>query len=481
MNKITESLNRMPTVEGPIPITESSYPFNDMLHSRVPLDVMKYGFVEEEYFIGGYANIYDVDDKQNVVIAKKDLPYKTRLLVRKPQNLSKFSGRVYFDIMNATQNYDIEDLWHRNYEWCMENGHAYVGITSKPVNVQSLKNFDYKRYGSLNWGSGEEVLHPAPLLGGSIPGTEEGLFWDMVGQTVTYIRTGNPGFFEGHTVEYVCFTGQSQSGCYLNTFIEYFDRYMVDGSGKHLLDGYLNIAGASLSRLIRQRDNGVFLSMKEKPELRTSIPFVVVCTETDLTLFKDFPCGDLPGNHNEDDNKCRYYEVAGSPHTDIDCPVLAGDSEILKCGRTPQPMDAHIRNTINPMPLAYYINGYLEKLYTWWKTGEAPEIVDPIKKNAQGEIIRDQHNNAVGGFRSPYVDVPDAEYIGWDTTDSSVDNIAGIVRRFSVDKMKALYGTKEAYIRQFTEYANRQCENGWLCQADVERMINKQKKVVVEF
>ena len=47
--------------------------------------------------------------------------------------------------------YDIEDLWHRIYLWCMEKGHAYVGITSKPVNVLSLKNFDYDRYGDLNW------------------------------------------------------------------------------------------------------------------------------------------------------------------------------------------------------------------------------------------------------------------------------------------------------------------------------------------
>ena len=50
-NSILSSIHAMPLVEGPIPITAESYPFCDMMHSRVPLDVTKYDYIEEEYYI----------------------------------------------------------------------------------------------------------------------------------------------------------------------------------------------------------------------------------------------------------------------------------------------------------------------------------------------------------------------------------------------------------------------------------------------
>lgn len=153
---IKESFANIPSIEGPIKVTEKSHPFCAMEYSRTPLKLEEYGYLEEEYFLTGHANIYDTDETDEVVVFKQNLPYKTRILVRRPQDCRKYSGRVYVDIMNATQGYDIEDLWHRNYLWCMENGHAYVGITSKPVNVLALKNFDYDRYRTLNcrWKNG---------------------------------------------------------------------------------------------------------------------------------------------------------------------------------------------------------------------------------------------------------------------------------------------------------------------------------------
>jgi len=102
-------------VEGPIEVTEDSYPFDSMKHCRVPYDLGDLGYCEEEYFISGYANVYDDDGCGNIVIKKSGLPYKTRVLVRKPLEKEKFSGRVYLDILNATNGYDHEDLWTRIY------------------------------------------------------------------------------------------------------------------------------------------------------------------------------------------------------------------------------------------------------------------------------------------------------------------------------------------------------------------------------
>ena len=132
---IYDVINKLPAVEGPIAVTESSHPFCAMEYSREPLDLSCFHYLEEEFFLTGSANVYDTNEEDMPVVAKRELPYKNRILVRRPASEKDFSGRVYVDIMNATQGYDIEDLWHRIYLWCMEKGHAYVGITSKPVNV----------------------------------------------------------------------------------------------------------------------------------------------------------------------------------------------------------------------------------------------------------------------------------------------------------------------------------------------------------
>ena len=123
---ICDVINKLPAVEGPIAVTENSHPFCAMKYSRESLDLSSFGYLEEEFFLAGTANVYDTDEADMPVVAKKGLPYKNRILVRRPASEKNFSGRVYVDIMNATQGHDIEDLWHRIYLWCMEQGHAYV-------------------------------------------------------------------------------------------------------------------------------------------------------------------------------------------------------------------------------------------------------------------------------------------------------------------------------------------------------------------
>ena len=473
-NSILSSIHAMPLVEGPIPITAESYPFCDMMHSRVPLDVTKYDYIEEEYFVSGKANIYDDEDGE-LKVFNSDINYKTRVIVRKPKSKEKFSGRVYFDILNATQNYDIEDLWHRIYLWCMENGHGYIGITSKPINVQSLKNFDYKRYASLDWGSSESVPQPAPFINGSIPGTEEGLIWDMLGQVAEYIRNGENVIFDGCKVEYLCLTGQSQSGSYINTFVQYFDKY-VNGEDKKTFDSYLNIVGVPLGRELRQKELGMDKNMGKRGAVKSSVPFIMISSEGDLTLFKDRGSGILPTNC-DDEYKCRYYEVSGSPHTDVDCPILSADSEIEKAGRIPQPMNDKIRETLNFFPLACYINGFLEKLYIWSTNGEAPDIIEPIERDSDGKLVRDKFGNAVGGFRSPYLDIPAGTYDGY----SPVDGISGTFSKFSSEQMKDLYGSKAEYMKLFKDSLLMQIKDGFLYSGDAKRMYEDMDSRINDF
>ena len=49
----------VPTVMGPVPVTADSYPLMAANKTQNPIDLSKFGYVEEEYFISGRANVYD--------------------------------------------------------------------------------------------------------------------------------------------------------------------------------------------------------------------------------------------------------------------------------------------------------------------------------------------------------------------------------------------------------------------------------------
>lgn len=476
---IYDVINKLPTVEGPVAVTENSHPFCAMEYSREPLDVRNYGYVEEEFFLTGAANVYDVDEKDMPVVAKRELPYKNRILVRRPASEEKFSGRVYVDIMNATQGYDIEDLWHRVYLWCMEQGHAYIGITSKPVNVMSLKNFDYERYGDLNWSNGELVAAPVISRSATIPGTEEGLFWDMLSQLGLLLRQEGENCLGGYAVKNIYLTGQSQSGAYLNTYVSYFDRYAKRKDGKSIFDGYMNIVGALVQRSIRQSETIGNLRLLKRNMHPSSTPYICISSEADLYLFNLFVEGNLMQmkieNADTEEHKCRYYEIPGAPHTDIVCPVLTALSEIEKAGGKTPNLNPELLKNINDMHVEYYICGLLEKLHEWATQGKAPEVCIPLVREGN-DLKRDAHGNALGGLRSAYVDVPIAGYVASNPQDP--EGICGAMTYFSREKVEELYGSTEGYLKKFAEYTDAQAAEGWLTRTDAEKMKEWSKEAV---
>lgn len=471
-DEIKNSFSSIPQVEGPIPVTEASYPFCAMKHSRVPLDVADYNYVEEEYFISGHANVYDTDQNDEATLYKAGLPYKTRIIVRKPSDVSRFSGIVYVDILNATQGYDIEDLWHRIYLWCMENGHGYVGVTSKPVNVQSLKNFDYNRYKTLNWPSGEPITMPPVSNSATLPGTEEGLIWDILGQTGHMLKTNNSGkVFEGYQVRYVYLTGQSQSGAYLNTFIGYFDRAAKLLNGEGIFDGYMNIVGSLVQRSIRQNDQIGPLRLTKRNIHPSTMPYICLSSEADLTLFKLFVDGELLDmkvqNSDTATDKCRYYEIPCSPHTDIVCPVLTDIEDIRRMnGKIPN-LDPKLLEHINDMHVEYYICGLLWKLHRWSAYGETPEEL-PVLARRNHALVKDRWGNTEGGLRTPYVDVPIATYIACNPDDP--EGICGKMEYFTHEQFSSLYGTTQKYLELFSTYTDRQVCEHWISRTDGEKM-----------
>src|SRR5690625_3049122 len=138
-----------PTVEGPIPSSlpgdrlaatlEDTYPF-----FATYLDLAGAGYVEEEFYLTGEADGYATDG----TLVATGIPYRTRIIVRRPASPARFNGTVLMEWQNVTAGYDLDALW--DSERVIRSGHAWVGVSAQRVGVDQLKGWSPARYGNLD-------------------------------------------------------------------------------------------------------------------------------------------------------------------------------------------------------------------------------------------------------------------------------------------------------------------------------------------
>ena len=76
----------VPKVTGPIPNTSTSQPLMAANVNLPPIDLAARGYVEEEFFVSGIANVYHWETNGTIKVRSSGLPYTTRILVRRPSN-----------------------------------------------------------------------------------------------------------------------------------------------------------------------------------------------------------------------------------------------------------------------------------------------------------------------------------------------------------------------------------------------------------
>ena len=140
----------LPDVTGPIPVTADSYPLMASNKLQAVVDLPKAGYVEEEFFVSGRANVYDWAADGSATVKTPNAPYTTRIMLRRPADPRRFSGNVIVEIGNVGRGYDFSFTWGVSHDSFMENGDAWVVITYAPENIEALKTFNPTRYASLS-------------------------------------------------------------------------------------------------------------------------------------------------------------------------------------------------------------------------------------------------------------------------------------------------------------------------------------------
>ena len=464
----------LPTVTGPIPVTADSRPFNPSGGT----DFESPGYVEEEYFISGKANEYELvapDDTSSFAVEVRApyLPYTTRMLVRRPATPKNFSGNVIVEWLNPSTGYDLATGWTCFHQHMMRNGDIWVGITCRGVTVDALKKFDPTRY---------ETLYLA---------RERAQAWDIFTQVGALLKSNdksNP--LRGFKVKYLYGHGYSQTGAMMITYINFFHSLAKLGNGKPIYDGHLAAAAggpiyinddflANLSDL----GMGGFESTDPRRVIQPSgVPVVHMLTETEIAV----PLPDLsaiPTRRPDSDTApdlFRRYEIAGGCHFNTYGaawgPPAADQAKVLGAA-----CPWCCNGTLSDIPEHFMFDGCLANLEQWVRTGTLPPKAAPMQVE-NGTIVRDEFGNAKGGLRSPYVDVPIKTYKPMSISCPTCEPVNLCVRcspwcvilgntvPFDEAQLKQLYGNHDGYVAKFDTAADKMFQDGFVTEADMELM-----------
>ena len=202
---------------------------------------------------------------------------------------------------------------------------------------------------------------------------------------------GSRSALGGLVPERVAAIGESQSAFFLTTYIDAvhptaqaFDGFFVHSRGA---------SGASLE--------GAPMGATDVPrglQIRgdVDVPVFVFETETDLGPLLDYGPARQP-----DTDRIRTWEVAGTAHADAY--VVGGFARLLGCDFM-----------VNEGPQHFVAKAALVALNRWMTEGSLPPTAPPLQLSRPDppELARDHLGNAIGGVRTPDVDVPVAALSG---------------------------------------------------------------------
>ncbi len=458
------------SVSGPIPVTADSVPFLAADRNLEPIDLKKYGYVEEEFIVTGKANVYDWAADGTVTVKTPGAPYGTRILVRHPAAAGRFSGNVVVELLNSVRRFDWSWMWGYAHDQILENGDAWIGI-EMPGGAPGLKKFNPARYAAVSFPNPTPAIPCGTGANAAASDSEEGLRWDMITQVGTLLKSNVASRpLEGFRVQALFLTaGQSPD---LMTYINAIHPRANLDSGKPVYDGYLIKQPGNPAR-INQCATAPGASDPRRLIRKTNVPVIAVLAQGEVV-------DALPWRRADSDDasdKFRLYEIAGASHIDgaayFGLPSLQDQAAT---GATPQgtaawPLtsrcDPDIPLTALPV-MSYVFNAAFANLAQWARMG-TPAPRAPGIELKDGAVALDQFGNGLGGVRSPYVDVPVATYTTTSPGPSTCRELGHKIP-FDAARMSTLYSTDKVYADKVAQSVDRLVKERWLTEADGRRI-----------
>lgn len=474
-------------------VTPSSHPFLAADHQRQPLALEEYGYIEEEYLLSGTARVFDWPGAAGFEVLAQG-PYTTRILVRRPKDDADFSGITIVESFNPSSPVDLPIMWAESYLQFMADGHAWVGMTIKPNTIASLRRFDPARYAALAMPHppGGPTCTPAginPWAQPTTPADETGLAWDMLSQVGALLKSGSDDNPLSRPAERLFMTGQSQTAGYSRTYAAFFGPDTTEADGTPLYDAYLYSGSPPWQVPVHQCAAGFEAGDPRLLTPAVGVPVIEIFAEGDIgtNIATRRPDSDEPPD------LYRRYEVPGAAHVDPwEQLSFASEEDTLRATGQPNaiaatecvPKDVEASD----FPIRYVFNAAWRNLEQWVEEGVSPpkasrlELLNPetVTSGLEREDVpfspaeafrKDANGNAVGGVRTPYLDVPTARWVGAkEAADPSAPGFGcffeGYKYSFSREKLRELYPTHADYVEKVTRSASALEEQRWLTPED---------------
>ena len=478
----------LPHLGAPLPQTQASHAFLSSAHLKKPLDLSRYGYVEEEYLISGQARVFDRSTGPAPKVLAQG-PYTTRILVRRPRDLRRFNGTAIVEPFNPSTAVDLPIMWAESHQQMLADGYAWVGITIKPNTIASLKKFDPARYGSVamsNPAAGPRC-DAAAINAWSRPTTpsdETGLAWDMLSQLGRLLKQDSPTNPLGQAAQRLYMTGQSQTAGYARTYASVFGTTVVGGKGKPLFDAYLYSGSppwqVPLNQCAKDLPSG-------DPGLMTpavGVPIIELFAQGDIGTNIETRRADADGPRD----LFRRYEIAGASHTDpweeLSFASVEDMSRIEASGAAGARDACTPENvTRSDFPIRYVFNAAWRNLDDWVRRGVAPPRASRLElKVKPGEafvpdaaFVEDAFGNAKGGVRTPYVDVPTARWVG---AKAGPFRCLFVGYKIELDRarLRSLYKDPDDFVNKVRTRTTELERQRWLTRADAAEIVREAER-----
>ncbi|MEV6066149.1 alpha/beta hydrolase domain-containing protein [Nocardia sp. NPDC052001] len=378
-------------VSGPINLISTFFSLSDI------------GYIAEEYFLSGTARSYRLtgpagDDGEWATEPDGHAPFTTRLVVYRP--VEGYSGTAVVEWLNASSGADAPPIWLLAHRHLIRARMAWVGVTAQYAPIHGGSVMAAAAEGDDTWNTillpPLKQTDPARYAELSHPG--DAYCYDIYRQAGELVRNLVP------ETRQLLAAGQSQSAATLVTYVNAiaphgspYDAYLIDGRPGRPA----TLTGWGEPETL---DGGT------RVRADSPAPVLLLQTETDVVgLMRSI------GSRQPDSDRFRLWELAGAAHADsyvvgaafTDSGSLTAAELAERMAARRNPLGVDFPEPINSGPQHHYaVQQAIAALSVWAEGGPAPARADRLEVTAAGELVLDAHGNALGGIRTPWLDVP---------------------------------------------------------------------------
>jgi hypothetical protein len=417
------------------------------------VDLAKVGYEQHEYVAKGTATSYRAvgglpENGRFHFVPGAPAAYRTRVLVRRPSDPSKFSGNVAVEWLNVSGGLDADPDWAALHEDLIRRGDAWVGVSAQYGGVEGGPVLVSAPGGEAIAGKGLKAIDPARY--GSLHHPGDGWSYDIYTQVARAVRDGG-AILGGAKPKHVLAVGESQSAFALVTYVDgvqplthAFDGFFVHSRGATPLPFGTDTKMADIAGSLQHSGPVIFRT-------DTDVPIIDFQTESDVAgILSSYKA------RQPDTDRFRLWESTGTAHADAH--LLGPITPLLHCGVA-----------VNNGPAHVIAKAAYDGLRTWIDTGRAPPRAPRlvVVPGPVPTLQRDADGIARSGIRTPPVDVPVDVLSALPGPNSSVICLLlGSTKPLPPARIAALYPSRAAYLRRYAADADRAIRAGFVLPAD---------------